>query len=234
MTIEPGQHRRHFEIAKVATKPKASKSRTLSEREFERFARALEHSSKGTPLANLATVQYFQALRISEVTALHWEDLILDKQRPQQSFMQVQRSLKWLSNGEVRLELGFKNSKALSGTKMLPLFPPVYRVLHRMKKARRSQSKPPAGLIFISANRKPLSYREIQYAYDKAFRLAGLDYTGTHILRHGGCRRFHRKTADLDIVGQLLGNVNQGNVRIYTETKFEALACAVRREWKRR
>lgn len=228
---------RHFQRAVLPHRIKKARSKNLTHQQFKIFRQKLSRSQEEQPyngkiLAQLATIHFFHALRISEVAAIHWEDIHLNTRSPSASFLRIQRSFKWLKAQEAKLEAGFKNSNATDGVKDLPLFRETYRIFRAMKRERMRQGKPLTGLIFHNENGKPFSYRVIQYAYDCAFKKAGLDYSGTHILRHGGCRRLYRKTKNLETAQQLLGNTNIKNTIVYTETKGEALATAVRREWK--
>jgi len=46
-------------------------------------------------------------------------------------------------------------------------------------------------------NGKVLTYRQIQYVYNKAFKHAGLtSYSSTHVLRHTGATQFLNETGD--------------------------------------
>lgn len=118
--------------------------------------------------------------------------------------------------------------------KDLPLFPESYRLVLKMKKEKLREGNPLKGLVFTTKEGKPFTYRMIQYAYDRAFKREDLNFSGTHILRHGGCRDHYRKNENLQIAQQLLGNANLKNTVIYTENKGEALARSVRREWRKR
>jgi hypothetical protein len=85
--------------------------------------------------------------------------------------------------------MGFKNSDANAGFKEQPLFPENFEALAPWLETGRP------GLIFqIDGNH--LSYRQIQCTYDHAFKLAGLPYRGTHIMRHGGCRNIFDEVPD--------------------------------------
>ncbi|AHZ85184.1 hypothetical protein Bb109J_c2496 [Bdellovibrio bacteriovorus] len=48
-----------------------------------------------------------------------------------------------------------------------------------------------------------LTYRQIQYRYDKAFKAAGLPFSSTHILRHCGSTSFYNATGDLLALQQM-------------------------------
>ncbi len=227
--------RRHFQRAVIPGKIKKVSSKNLTRKDFDLFRRSLiADSNEGKTLARLATLHFLHALRISEAAALHWEDIYLDEKDPASSFLRIQRSYKWHTPRKAVLENGFKNSEANQGIKDLPLFPESYRMIMRMKNEKLRKGKTLKGLVFHTAERTPFTYRMIQYAYDCAFKRQGLNFRGTHILRHGGCRDHYRKNENLEIAQQLLGNTNIKNTIIYTENKSEALAKSIRREWRKK
>lgn len=76
-------------------------------------------------------------------------------------------------------------------------------------------------------------YRHIQDAYDKAFRRAGLPYSGTHIMRHGGCQNIYNETGDLEIAGQLLGNQDLETIRVYAKRRKSALKKVSDSVWEK-
>lgn len=51
--------------------------------------------------------------------------------------------------------------------------------------------------LFFHDEGRLLTYRQIQYMYDKAFKIAGLNFSGTHVLRHSGSTSFYNATGDL-------------------------------------
>jgi integrase len=227
--------KRHFQRAVIPGKIKKISSKNLTRKDFDLFRKSLhEDSHEGKTLSYLATLHFLHALRISEVAAIHWEDIYLNEQDPASSFLRIRRSYKWHTPRKAVLENGFKNSEANQGIKDLPLFPESYRLIVKMKKEKIRKGETLTGLLFHTAEGKPFSYRMIQYAYDCAFKRQGLNFSGTHILRHGGCRDHYRKNENLEIAQQLLGNTNIKNTIIYTESKGEALAKSIRREWKKK
>lgn len=224
--------KRHYQRASMPKKVVPIKSKNLTKDQFDNFMANLAQLKYGKIYLHLAVVHFFHALRISEVTAIYWEDLHLDDHDPEKSFLRIQRSHKWIAKQGTIIDLGFKNSKAHDlKEKILPLFPETYRRLKKLRAEAIKNNIPLKGLIFHQGNGQPFTYRMIQHAYDMAFKKAGLQYTGTHILRHGGCRHLYRKTRSLETAQQLLGNVNIRNTIIYTEVKGEALSEAILKEW---
>lgn len=89
------------------------------------------------------------------------------------------------------------------------------------------------GLVFGRDANIPLTYRQIQSAYDQAFHKAGLPYRGTHVLRHGGCRRVYNATGgDLALAQQLLGNADLQSTLVYAQRDKGALKSLVADSWR--
>ena len=80
------------------------------------------------------------------------------------------------------------------------------------------------GLIFKDVDNHPLSYRQIQYAYNKSFKAAGLQFSSTHILRHGGASLIYNEShSDIDFVKQMTGNRDLKSVQVYAHSNPNAL-----------
>lgn len=195
--------------------------------DFQKFLTALNKEKNGHLFAALATVQYFQALRISEAAAIHWEDVSLHPEIPEASRLQVRRSVIWprIKGTVSYVKLGFKNSKSNNGFKEQPLFPESYFAFKQMENETRK------GLVFpLEGNH--LEYRQIEYAYNKAFEKAGLPFRGTHIMRHGGTRLVYNATKDLEVAKQILGNRDLQTVQVYAQRDATALTQFAHERWK--
>lgn len=214
--------RRHYEDGDLNRATESSKD--LSLEEFTLFREALRKTPHGTVLAPLATVQYFQAQRISETAGLTWEDISLDEGNPFNSRLTVRRIVVWprVRTTPSYIKMGFKNSKANDGTKEQPLFPEAYHALMELKAVK--------GLVFQIEGRH-LEYRLIQFWYDWSFKKAGLPYRGTHIMRHGGCRNLYNEVPDLAVAQQLLGNTSIKTTTIYAKRHKGALTQVAHAKW---
>ncbi|MEY3904033.1 MAG: hypothetical protein RL189_3339, partial [Pseudomonadota bacterium] len=106
--------RRHREAVKVARDSANKASQDITPAEFERFRDQLSRALHGSLLASMATVQFYQALRISEVAALRWEDVTLDWQEPQKSRLTIRQHVVYLRRKESPdfIEQGFKNASS--------------------------------------------------------------------------------------------------------------------------
>jgi hypothetical protein len=165
--------RRHYEDADLNRQVRVSKD--LSLEEFTLFREALRKTPHGNVLSALATVQYFQAQRISETAGLFREDINLNEEKPSNSRLTVRRIIVWprVRTTPSYIKMGFKNAEASDGIKEQPVFPEAYQALRELG----SENK--KGLVFQIDGRQ-IEYRLIQFWYDKSFKLAGLPYRGTH------------------------------------------------------
>jgi integrase len=183
---------------------------------------------KGKILWALSTVQYYQALRISEAAALFWEDIHLDMENPKNSRIKVNKAVFWPRVEKMKsfIKPGFKNDKSNGGVKEHPMFPETFKALKAI------QMEKSSGLIFQWSGRH-LEYREIQSAYDRAFKKLGLSYRGTHIMRHGGCRRvYNEEGGDLAVAQQLLGNSDLKSTLVYAKRSASALTEVAEKQWR--
>lgn len=79
------------------------------------------------------------------------------------------------------------------------------------------------GALFKANNEWP-TYRSIQHAYDKAFKAAGIPFSGTHILRHASLSEAQETGGDLKITQTLAGHSNIAT----TERYAKARDCKIR------
>lgn len=206
------------------------KDKDLTEEEFLRFVVELADRKYGNLLVAMATVQFYQALRISEVGALRFQDLRLDFRNPMESSLRICQHVIYPRVGKQRpfVEEGFKNARGgQESVKEQPLWPQTFEAFKDVFKVGAT------GLIFGLSSADPFSYRMIQDAYDEAFAKAGLTYTGTHVLRHGGTRRVYNSTGgDLAVAQQLLGNTDLASTLVYAQRDKRALRNIVRKDWE--
>jgi integrase len=88
-------------------------------------------------------------------------------------------------------------------------------------------------LLFTHDDGKPFDYRYIEGYYNRAFKKANLNFSGTHILRHGGGRRlFDSTNGDWGAVKQLLGNSDMKSVMVYAKRSSKALTDVSKAQWR--
>jgi len=175
----PIKRNRHKKAVKLG-RGGAPKPKDLPESEFLLFRDELKQMPDGEMWAALATIQYFQAYRISEIAGLHYEDIDFDWENPYKSRIRVVRSVCWprLKGHKPFIQEGFKNVDANDGMKEQPMFPETFAALAGL------YTEDKKGLVFHLKG-EILEYRKIQSVYNRAFQRCGLPYTSTHVLRHG-------------------------------------------------
>lgn len=223
--------KRHRSAVKLRREFKTA-PKDLPVSEFMKFRDELLQGAFGVTMAAMATVQYFQALRISEAAALHFEDLLLDFHDPVNSRLRVVRHVVWIRKAGVDsyIEGGFKNAKANGGIKEQPIFPETYQAIQLMLQQRGNGTH---GLLFMNDEKTFFTFRQIQNAYNRAFARANLPYSGTHVLRHGGTRNyFNKANGDLAIAQQILGNTSLDSTLVYAKRNTNALNQLARKEWE--
>lgn len=137
--------------------------------------------------------------------------------------------VKWKRDTKQPTDLGtLKNSEHIGGAKEQPVFPEVYQMLMAVFPDFEARK----GLMFTDEDGKLFEYRQIQRAFDRAFEIAGLDFTGTHIMRHGGCRVLLNETGDRYIAQQHLGNSSLKSTDVYAIREAKALTKAVEKRWE--
>jgi integrase len=220
--------KRHWKDAKLnISRPPRQKD--LTETEFHLFLSQLVTLTDGRVLSDLATCQYYQALRISEIAALDWSNVVFDWSNPKESRLRIsQHAVYTVEKGAMpKVEPGFKNSDSCGGIKELPMFPPTFNVLKRLH-----GDGGKSGLVFPNSTGNFFRYHTVYDRYNKAFEKAGLPYKATHVLRHGWCRQiFDSTNGDYGIAGQLLGNTSRNSIETYAQRKKSALATVAHDRW---
>lgn len=216
---------RHKKALKVSSSERPSKSKFMSIEDFLRFRNALKGGPDGHLFSAMATVQYFQALRISEVTGLRWTDINWNLRQ-----ISITQSVFFQRSKGVSPEIvnGFKNSHVNGGEKTSPLFKESFDALQAYKKLKVQE-----GLVFLQDNGDLLTYRQIQYAYDCAFKKAKLPFSGTHILRHGGASHVYNKSnGDHSLVQAITGNKDLRTTLVYSHRDPAALKNLVKKSYE--
>lgn len=215
--------KRHRLAAKLRNRPPA-KAKDLTEADFLRFRSQLE-ADYGVMIGTLATVQFYQAGRISEPAALRWEDVHFDWREPRRSRLTFSQHVVYARSKDVEdfIEPGLKNSE---DGKEHPMLPEVFQALTRLWKPGIR------GLVFADDAGEFLDYRYVQYRYNRAFEKVGLPYSSTHVMRHGGTRKtFDETGGDEGIAAQQLGNA--AVVKTYAKRSVHAFTRYANSQWDR-
>lgn len=196
--------KRHALKSKLKLKTK-KQNKELKESEFLKFSNKLA-LLYGQEAEMLAILQYYEALRISEAVAIHYNDIHLNYDNPYLSYITINKSVVFTHSSTKKsyLQEGFKNGML----KTLPLMPEVFIYLRNRLEKYKDQ------FLFIE-NGIP-EFSKIQRMYNRAFQLSDLPYSSTHILRHGGCSRiFNFSGGNVLIASQLLGNSTKETLKTY-------------------
>lgn len=221
------RHRRDIKVKSYS----GVKSKFIPESDFLKFREELLKGKNGELFYTMATVQFYQALRVSEVAALEWSDVSLDTQNPENSVLSVSKSVYFArTKGMAPTVLNsFKNSKVNDGIKVAPIFRESGQALMSYKNSCSTLT----GLIFKQDNGNVFTYRQIQHAYDEAFKGAELPYTGTHVMRHGGASNVYNKSnGDLSMVQAITGNRDMKSALIYSHRDPIALKNLALKDWQ--
>lgn len=221
LNVFKDRHRSQLNIKEYAPRAK-----DITEEEFLKFRNELLKGPNGSLYFHIATIQFYQALRVSEVCALTWENIFLNIANPSESMLKVSHSVYWprVKGKQTTIQKGFKNSKSLGGTKSSYLLPRSYESLQSLGVAE--------GLIF-KLNGEILEYRQLQYAYDRALKAIGLPYTGSHVMRHGGGSiAFNRSNGNLAVAAAHLGTTVTV-AQTYSHLSKQTQKSFVDQEWNR-
>lgn len=174
---------RHKKQILVKAKAKAVR-RFMTEDETKAFLSALRE--EGELYFVIAAIQIMQLMRISEVLAMRWSNL--DAKNNQYHLCE---HVVWERLGGVkpRLEAGTKTIKA-GEVYTINLFQQSVALISSLVRHKKSD------LIFHDGG-DILTYRQVQYRFDNAFKKAGLPFRATHVLRHTGATRFYNLSGDI-------------------------------------
>ena len=207
---------RHYQTSLVRKERKSN--RKITEEEFLLFRDQIKLGCNGTILFYLVTVQFYQALRVSEVCALSWADVHFAS-KPEESYIEISKHISWKREKGAKPEVteGFKNSQALGGSKKLYLHPQSFASLAKMKTLRGAEE-----LVFTVAM-LPFTYRQLQHAYNEALTTLGLPFRSTHILRHGGSTHYMNLYPDYALNQMILGNTTLDSTKVYAQRSASAM-----------
>ena len=173
----------HYDMSKIkANKEKARNYMTEEEKNL--WYNSLKKVSPN--FFAPAFIQTEQVMRVGETFAMVWENLDLRNKA-----YHVTHHVVW---ERVRSPIPYltQGTKTQKGGFVMPLRKPVINLLKDLYKKRNKKSK----YIFHDENGGIINISRIDSAYNKAFRKAGLPFSGTHVCRHTGATQFLEKTGD--------------------------------------
>lgn len=194
------------------------KVKDLSNDEFRRFVEHLEmicHRSGDPEIPFLVQLQYKTAARVQEAAALSIEDFDFDQRQ-----ISVRRRIQWVRRRGMP-SIICEGLKA-ADCKRLPMDQTVIDLVRRAQLALGVRE----GFLFFRKG-KPLSYRQIGYRYNQAFLSAGIDFRGTHIIRHAALTEVQEFYKDLPTTMAIAGHKDVKSTLRYTKVRESRIANAL-------
>lgn len=164
------------------------KNKRMSVPQVQRFFESFENEL----FRNFAIVQFFSCARVSEIAGLQTHSIDLEE-----GTLLIKDVVVW-SKQKFFVEL--KPYTKNNDVKYVRLVKPLYDIfVDRL-------SKGDPCLYVFHLKGEPLNYRQIQHHYDKAFKKAGLKFSGTHTLRHSMASIARDLSGSIDAVQSLTGH----------------------------
>lgn len=202
------RHRSNLKIKEVVLKDK-----DLTREQADNFFNALKKNPNEL-FYYLANFQYFTYSRIQGAVALHFEDFDFKLR-----VINLNKKIVF-RRGEGLLPELHQGSKAGRG-KVISMSPKLEGLFYEWTKKRGIS----AGPLFMIDGTWP-TYRSIQYANDKAFKAAGIEFSATHILRYASLSEAQECGKDLKITQKLAGHKNISTTARYAKVRDRRL-CEV-------
>lgn len=135
-------------------------------------------------------LQYRFALRISEALAIRVSDINFDR-------LELKLQKPFLMNSSRRI-IGHSN-KLKEGKE----YRKIRLTNHDVLELKRIINERCLDSEYVTTNNKgePISYKSALTNYNKAFEAAGLDFSGTHCLRHGAAKEIRRRLGLDGVIG---------------------------------
>lgn len=207
------EHWKHAIVRPGKSKPE----KRMSPEEWAKVQVAMRQATEGTPyediLPTMQVAQYLLFARIQEVAALEFEDI-----DAKAGAITLNKRIKFLRKrvGNTR-QVKADGHKATAGKVIYSRMAVDLLLRFAMKRGIRQ------GALFRMGG-KPLSYRMIQFYYDKAFKLAGVPLTGTHVIRHASLREFQSTCRDLNLTKLVSGHASIKQVERYAQGSAQEVA----------
>lgn len=165
----------------------------------------------GLAVQAIARLQYPLFARICEVAALRVQDV-----NRETGEVTIRRHLDWdrIAGGDIYVVEGLKASDV-----KVVYSPLACRLILEYAFANGIRS----GFLFQPGG-EFVSYRQIQYRYDKAFKKLGMQKSGTHVVRHGAGSEFDELNGgNLKLTARALGHSRTSTTEGYVRVRDTAL-----------
>lgn len=198
---------------RLCSRPKGlcSEVKFLSQDQVEQLNWRLAAFNKGDKecvLAKLMRVQLETGMRIGEVAALEFHQVIFARQE-----IHVKQRLQWdrSKHGKITLAQGTKGGPS----RIVYMSSACMEILSELRLSQVSTK-------IFSRNDEWIPFRHIQHFYGKQLKAVGSPSTGTHSLRHTFAVNFLKKTKDIHALQKLLGHSNLDTTQIYAKYSDES------------
>lgn len=156
--------------------------------------------SKLNDVAYGAAILMMEAgLRVGEVLALKWEDILWKRRAIRiRKTMVLTLDREWLVQPE---------PKSDSSNRIVPLSDVAYKTLEALE-----WKRPERSFIFYDQRKLdyPMTYEQLRWRLKKACDKARVEYRGDHIFRHTFASNCYHKGCDVKILSKLLGHADVG------------------------
>lgn len=201
--------KRHFVIGKIDDVK--SKNKKMSAHEVINFFEHLPEFYR-----DFALVHFYIAGRVQEVAGIQWNNVNL-KERS----LLIKDVVVWSRYNRKFVEL--KSNTKNGETRYAHINDTLFEIFTKKQKDAEKDSN-----FVFHKNGEPLSYRQIQAAYNRALKAAGLSqYSSTHIMRHSMATLTRRVTGSLEATQAVTGHKDQKLVQHYASlpatTQIEAV-----------
>lgn len=149
----------------------------------------------GSPSAHAAILMMETGMRIGEVLALSWDDILWERKA-----VRIHKTLIRIANSK-RIEIQ-QEAKSHCSNRTVPL---STRAMELLKELYGSGKR---GLIFSKDNGDPITYEAMRWHIKKACDQAGVPYYGQHVFRHTFATNCYYRGCNVKILSKLLGHAD--------------------------
>ena len=167
---------------------------------------------------DLAIIQFFLSARIQEAAGLTIDAIDLDER-----IVEIKKVIVWSRENKKFSEL--KEMPKNGNARYCHISDEMFEII-----VRRIEELPKDCQFIFHIDGEPLSYRTIQYRYNKALKKAGLfpEFSSTHLMRHSMATITRKVTRSLDATQAVTGHRDQRLVEHYSTIPEEAQMNAVK------
>lgn len=201
--------RANAEICRYQKKCPKTKIDVLSPVEQKRLLDVIGGEPRGLDLGILLALKL--GMRVGEVCALRWEDVLFDE-----GLLHIRRTVQRISStGGTQLYIG--DPKSLDSNRKIPLTPALLELLA----ARRGADD---GYIISKNLKRPVEPRTLQRHFKRVLRKTGLRDVNFHVLRHSFATKCVDQGFDVKSLSMILGHASVSTtMNIYVHPSMERM-----------